>query len=165
MPTSTYTPLATVTLASATSTVSFSSIPSSYRDLILIIDGSLAVAGYYDIRANNDSSNIYENVYAQGQFNNTTASNTNTRTYFGVWEENDYTANIKFMSVSQFMDYSATDKHKTALFRSGGPQLGSIVMGMSAGRWPSTSAITQLSVIASQNFNIGSTFSLYGVIA
>ena len=154
-----------MTLASATSSVTFSSIPATYRDLILVINGSLASNGFYDIRANSDSGSNYTNVYAQGQQDNQTFSGTDTATGYGVWSKNSYTANIRFMSTGQFMDYSATDKHKTALFRSGGPQLGNIVMGMSAGRYASTSAITTLAVLASQNFNIGSTFSLYGVIA
>jgi hypothetical protein len=40
MPTPTYTPLATVTLGSSASSVTFSSIPGTYRDLILIFDGT-----------------------------------------------------------------------------------------------------------------------------
>jgi hypothetical protein len=162
-PVSTYVPLATITLTSTDSEIVFSSIPATYRDLILIVKGSFASDGFYKVRANGDSSSIYTNVYAQAQYNGGTYSGTNTLTNYGVWDENAYTANIEFMSVSQFMDYSATDKHKTALFRSGGPQLGSTVMGMSAGRYASNSAIHTLAVVGSQNFNIGSTFSLYGI--
>jgi hypothetical protein len=159
------TALASITLQSASASVLFSGIPQNYRDLILVLNGSFAANGTYDIRVNSDSASIYTNVYAQGQQDNQTFSGTDTATAFGVWSKNVYTANLRFMSTSQFIDYSATDKHKTALFRSGGPQLGSIVMGMSAGRYASTLAITTLTVLGSQNFNIGSTFDLYGRIA
>ena len=40
MPTPTYTPLATVTLGTSAASVTFSSIPATYRDLILIFDGT-----------------------------------------------------------------------------------------------------------------------------
>jgi len=63
------------------------------------------------------------------------------------------------------LDYSATDKHKSGLWRVDAPsQDGTLAM---ASRYASTSAITSMKVFgsASKTFPAGSTFALYGVSA
>ena len=40
--TPTYIPLATTTLGSASNSITFNSVPATYRDLIVIIDGATA---------------------------------------------------------------------------------------------------------------------------
>ena len=62
------------------------------------------------------------------------------------------------------MDYSATDKHKTMLSRGGSSSFG---VGMNAGRWANTSAVTSVLVIGQSglDFAAGSTFYLYGIEA
>jgi hypothetical protein len=65
--------------------------------------------------------------------------------------------------VIQIMDYSATDKHKTALSRSNNA---GVVVSAHAGRWANTSAVTSINIEAiGLLYQSGSTFSLYGVIA
>jgi len=41
---STYTPIASVTLSSAQASVTFSSIPQTYTDLVLVVNGSTATS-------------------------------------------------------------------------------------------------------------------------
>ena len=151
MPTSTYIPLATTTLASSTATVTFSSIPSSYRDLVIVIDGSAASAGATFLNFNADSSNLsYVRMYGTGS---STGSDTSR---IGMWTAQ---SNIVF----QIMDYSATDKHKTYLARANaaGNQVAAL-----ASRWASTSAITSILIDHStSNFDASTTFSLYGIEA
>jgi hypothetical protein len=63
--------------------------------------------------------------------------------------------------ITQIMDYSATDKHKTSLIR--GNDAGAEVIAH-AQRWASTSAVTSVrALITANNFASGSTFSLYGI--
>jgi FAD/FMN-containing dehydrogenase len=63
----------------------------------------------------------------------------------------------------QVMDYTATDKHKTALVRSNNAAFG---VEAHAVRYASTSAVTSLLVFPSSgNWAAGGTFSLYGVVA
>ena len=59
MPTPTYTPLATVTLGTAASSVTFSSIPATYRDLILVVNATTSADGIPSLRFNGDSGNNY----------------------------------------------------------------------------------------------------------
>jgi hypothetical protein len=64
--------------------------------------------------------------------------------------------------VSQIFDYSVKDKYKSALFRGSG---GSTEVLATSARWASTSSITSIKVfVDANNFSIGSTFSLYGLV-
>jgi hypothetical protein len=165
MPTPTYTALANTTLVSASSTVTFASIAQGYRDLILIINGSFASAANYTFRFNGDTGSNYLTVNAQAPHGGTITSATFTSTSLVVWAANNFVANTNFTNITNVMDYSATDKHKAVLNRNGGQQSDSSLVNMSAGRWANTSAITSMTILGSANFNIGTTFSLYGVIA
>ena len=158
MPQPTYTALATVTLGSSASSVTFSSIPATYRDLILVVNGQSASNPDLLLSFNGDTSNIYTNV--------TMAGNGSSAYSFAITRTGIFTmaaGTSRLMMTAQIMDYSATDKHKTVISRGNLP---AAELGASAGRWPSTSAITSVAVRAgASTFDTGSTFSLYGVIA
>jgi len=160
MPTPTYIPLATVTLGTAAASVTFSSIPATYRDLVVVVNGSLASGSSLYYTLNSDSGSNYSQVVAQG-FSPTSSSSTDT--VMVPWSPNNIAANTRFLLTSQFMDYSATDKHKTALHRLNGTSGASLFVAMSAARWANTAAVTTLFVQANVNINVGSTFNLYGI--
>jgi hypothetical protein len=161
MPTPTYTPLANVTLGTAVSSVTFSSIPATYRDLILVINGSVVTATSFNFRFNGDTGTNYSVVNVQG-FSPPT-SGTSTDNKMNPWLPNNLVANQPFVLTSNFMDYSATDKHKPSLHRIGGQAGGETWVAMTAGRWADTAAITTILISSGANFNIGATFSLYGI--
>jgi hypothetical protein len=60
------------------------------------------------------------------------------------------------------MDYSATDKHKTVIYRA---DANGVSTEANAARWADTAAITSLKVLYNTNMKTGMTLSLYGVIA
>jgi len=165
MPTPTYTALANTTLASAGTTITFSSISQDYRDLILVVNGSFASAASYTFRFNGDTGSNYFSVYAQAVHGGNITSSTFTSTSMVPWAANNIVANTNFTNITQVMDYSATNKHKTMLHRTGGRQSADDFIAMSAGRWGNTAAITSMTIIGTANYNIGTTFSLYGVAA
>ena len=155
MPTPTYTPLATVTLASTAATVTFSSIPATMRDLIVVVNGKTSANQATGLRFNSDSGSNYSMVRMY-----TTASSTSTTTY-GLLTTGDPTADT--LAIAQIMDYSATDKHKTFLVRSNIPANNTAAHAV---RWANTAAITTVAVEAiSTTWAIGTTLNLYGVIA
>jgi hypothetical protein len=158
VPTPTYTPLATVTLGSSASSVSFSSIPATYRDLVLVVSGTTSTGAGAPTRFNGDSGSNYSQVFAAGDGSSPfSSSGSGTSLEIGF-----FTANPA-MSITQIMDYSATDKHKTVLVRYGSPA-SSNVTAMRAARWANTSAITSLAItLGSGSFLTGSTFNLYGI--
>jgi hypothetical protein len=163
MPTPTYTPLATVTLGSSASSVTFSSIPATYRDLILIHSSKHTFAGSTSvrdsgIRFNSDSGSNYLRVNMDSKIDSGTATETSIALIYGRVDGNFVPG------IVQIMDYSATNKHKTVLYRSGAAN---DYVYAQAARWANTAAVTTITIAPSGSFQIiaGSTFALYGVIA
>jgi hypothetical protein len=157
MPTPTYTALATITLGSSTSSITFSSIPATYRDLVLVIAGSATSNNDVAIRFNGDSGNNYNSLRGLGfsggvytdSFSN--ASSTSPAASIGTAQST---------IIHQIMDYSATDKHKTLVARSMIPT-SDVIMG--ASRWANTAAITSVAITAGPTYTTGTVFSLYGI--
>lgn len=160
MPTPTYTPMANITLGSAASSVTFSNIPNTYRDLILISEGTATGTTGFRIQYNNDTTTAnYSAIYAGGNGSSTFSSPvTNAAGVFIMTIFN------RFSQITFIQDYSATDKHKSSLSRSNVPQNELL---MSAGRWANTAAITSVKILtdSGQSLSSGTTLALYGVIA
>jgi hypothetical protein len=156
MPQPTYTALATVTVASNISTVSFGNIPNTYRDLILVTNMKADQINEAFVTFNGSSSD-FSGVRiigsSSGASSNTYSSN------FGILVTETGAATF----ITQIMDYSATDKHKTLLTRQNRPD----VTAATAFRWANTAAITSIAITPQSPFVFvsGATFSLYGVIA
>jgi len=166
MPTSAITALATLTLGSAQATVTFSGITGAYRDLRLVMSGLTNASSdtvYCQIN-NQTGSALYSRVIMSGTGSSAVSSadddTTGLRfTYYGSWNVS-VLANLTV----DFLDYSATDKHKTALSRSNRTDSGVDAM---AHRFASTNAITslKLTLFSGNSYAAGSTFTLYGVSA
>jgi hypothetical protein len=163
MPTQTYISLAEVTLGSTAASVTFSSISQSYRDLVFVLNGTLSVAEQdVMIILNGNSTNTdYFRIHGSGTINSTlSAGSGNFRniTNWGYWTNNE-----NAMLVLQLMDYSATNKHKNFLVRSGRASSG---LDMMSTRFASTSAINSVAFATSAGlFAAGTTLSLYGIEA
>ena len=156
MATPTYVPLATETLSATDASVTFSSIPATYRDLILVWNGQ--ATGSVGVRINGDTGTNYPVVIVR---DNTSTSLTNQTAL--LTSQSGWSSNTDAMFTMQFMDYSVTDKHKTTLMRSG-VNTGALEVHMAATRWANTNAITSLNVFTySGSMNVGATISLYGL--
>lgn len=165
--TGTYTLIASSTVTSSTATVTFSSIPSTYTDLILVTGSLLQVSGNNGlrIRFNNDSGTNYS--YTQIVGNGTTASSNRTSNdTSGYAGGSAYSTTNPGTAVCHIMDYANTTTYKTALER--GAQAGNDTTA-SVTLWRSTSAITSITLAMGGAFpanNIASgTFKLYGIEA
>jgi hypothetical protein len=158
MPTATYVPIATITLTNSPNSVTFSSIPGTYRDLVLVSNqkGTILNESFVSL---NGSSSGFSGVRMIGSGGGATSNTYSDNTGMGVMLDSD-----GFFTY-QFMDYSATDKHKTILAKQVRGQ--NSVVAATAHRWANTSAITSIT-IAGQPFaywNAGTYFSLYGIQA
>ncbi len=159
-----YIPLANVTLASNSVSVTFSNIPATYKDLVLIgnwQNSSTSSAGR--LQVNGDTGANYNGVWMVGTGSTTgsgsEASQTSARIAGAlVGPDNAYTNMVTF----HFMNYASTDQQKTILSRFGTANRESQA---TATRWASTNAITSIRFfdILGQTFQAGATFSLYGV--
>lgn len=161
---SAWTPLANTTLASATTSVTFSSISQSFRDLVLVIEGnpSNTASGYsLAVRFNGSATGYaYLSLSGNGSANSSVSYSNETSAYPA-----HQAVSGRFNSIVNILDYTATDKNKTMLSRYN--QDGSVVSA-TMNRWNSTAAITSLAVTlqnSSATFAAGTTFSLYGVSA
>lgn len=161
-----WTPLANLTLGSAASSVTFSSISGAYRDLYVVVNGTASV-GYTSValRFNNDSGSNYNDVYMTNN-GSSPYSNTNTsQNKLNAGSLGVTSSSSPLTWLLNILDYVATDKHKTVLSRVGTGSDSSIVEA-AAGRWASTSAVTSVQVFpVSANWSAGTTFALYGVSA
>jgi len=162
MPTPTYIPLQTITLGSAASSVTFASIPQTYRDLVLVSSSKMTTASYSILNLNGNTSTVYSSVNMAGDGSSTDSGSVTQSKFYPNYRFNESTSEF-MLSQIQFLDYSATDKHKSALARA---NLAGSVVNAWAGRWANNDEITSIAIAAnSGNFAIGSTFSLYGIEA
>jgi hypothetical protein len=151
MPTPTYTALANITLGSSASSVTFSSIPATYRDLVLVAWAKRTSGGYGDMKLElNGSTSDMSRVYVY-----------NTSSGSGTGNDLGFTGTDGILNIVNFMDYSATDKHKTMLVRWNLP---TDFVSMTANRWAQTAAITSIKFTdPASTFTAGTTFALYGI--
>lgn len=167
MATPAWVPLATTTLSSSASSVTFGSIPASYRDLVLIGNARTTTtnARGYEIcgfQFNSDTGSNYSRV--RMRFNGSTyASDSGTGgnlEFEGIIDQSTASGTFNMVKL-QVLDYSATDKHKSVLY-GGNNQSGQT--GSYAGRWANTAAVTSIKFFTIQGgtFDAGSTFSLWG---
>ena len=151
------------TLGVTTTSVVFSAIPQTYRDLVLVCTYAQGTGGNQPrVVINGDGGTNYFVVSATGYTTATAASWSANIAEIHPMNFTGITANEIGLWKLDFLDYSATDKQKIVLSRSN--HTGEI--DMNAARWANTAAITSLTLSPqSGSFNSGSTFYLYGVIA
>ena len=163
----TYEPIASITLGSAVSSVSFSSISGSYTDLVLVCSQTAATATM-DTRVtyNSDTAANYSATRLMGDGTSATSNRSTNRSWIDLNYVGGLATTSPTTSILQIMNYSNTTTYKTSLLRAN--ELGSTYQGTEAivGMWRSTSAITRLDLTTSGgNWAIGSTFTLYGIKA
>jgi hypothetical protein len=159
----TYTPIASITLGATASSVTLSSIPQTYTDLVLRINAnSSSTATYTKVRYNSDTATNYSRTSIAG----ITPTSTNTyneinQTSFAFGDLPATGANFSPQILNIF-NYANTTTYKTVLERDG---FSTIVTSHQAGLWRSTAAITSITLFTNANsFGIGSTFDLYGIL-
>lgn len=157
---STYTPIATTTLGSAASSYTFSSIPSTYTDLVLIVNASSGAGISINCQLNGDtgSNYSYTGLYGNGSSAGSSRASNQTGAYLG------YIGSTQIYNViNHFMNYSNTTTYKTILNRKN--QADQYVEADVA-LWRNTAAINSIKIYpGSGNFDAGSTFTLYGIKA
>jgi hypothetical protein len=157
----TYEPIATYTAPSTISDYTFTSIPSTYTDLIVVINGTMNTSeNSLAMRFNGDTTTNYSTtaVYGTGASAASLRFTSDNKMYVGrMGSTNNST------SIFQIQNYSNTTTNKTVLSRGNSP---SIVMATVA-LWRSTAAITSIYIAdyGANSFLSGTTFTLYGIKA
>ncbi|MCX7180709.1 MAG: hypothetical protein NTX56_18750 [Proteobacteria bacterium] len=170
--TATYVAIQTSTVTVATPSVTLSSIPATYTDLILVINAPSLGGGNNSAglryECNGDTATNYSQTFLNSDTTGTPVSNreqTQTRGRLGFLGQ---TASTASTAISNFMQYANTNVYKTVLSRTATASSandGNVYGGVSM--WKSTSAINAIKITLSDNSNLpaGMTLSLYGVLA
>ena len=155
----TYTPIATQTTSGSTGAVTFSSIPNTYTDLVVVINTSLSGLCNSLLQFNGDTGSNYSGTVIVGNGSTATSGrNSNlTFSYLGL-----YNASIGNL-ILNIQNYSNTTTYKTLLTRSNNSQYIESYVSL----WRSTAAINSIYLTQDSggNFSAGSTFTLYGISA
>ena len=167
---STYTPLASITLTSAQSSVTFSGYDMTYTDLVLVSSVTCATdSANQRMTVNGDSSSLYSTTRIAGNGSTATSGRYGALAYFlltGGAINPPSSASAQIL-ITNFMNYSNTTTYKSILVRAGNAS-GSTYPGVeyNVELYRSTNAISSFTLSTdSANFNSGCTFSLYGIQA
>jgi len=159
------------TLTSDTSSITFSSIPSTYKHLQVRLLTRLTATGTTpnDFKLNiNGTTSTYRDHHINGNGSTVTANN-DTTTYFPIYNfpRAGQLADTFGAAILDFHDYASTTKNKVFRMISGFDDNtgGNGQIWLYSGLWVSTNAIDQL-VFAPQsgNFKSGTTFAIYGMV-
>jgi len=163
----TYDKIATTTLSSAASSITFSSIAASWTDLRLILVGTTVVTGENVImQFNSDTATNYSFTRLDGS-GTAASSGRNANTSFLIWTQAGGTSNtIPTFFTADIFSYAGST-YKTSLLTSSEDKNGSGEIERYVGLWRNTSAITRLDLTTNggSNFATGTTATLYGIKA
>jgi len=163
----TYEPIASQTLGSATSTVTLSSIPSTYTDLVLVFlfKGNTTNQPTLQVTFNGTTTGysgtqLTGNGSSAASYRNTSAAFISIARLVGQPASSSGVATV----ILDVMSYANTSVFKTLLGQAASSDTG---VEREVGLWQNTAAINEIKITTatSNDFGIGSVVSLYGIKA
>jgi hypothetical protein len=155
-------------LTSTASSVTFSSIPSTYKHLQLRctvrgING--ATFPELRIQLNGDTASNYSYHDLRGTGSAVASSSSSSVAYMRMGSASKTATTSSFYAmVCDILDYGNTSKNKTLRALGGHTSDGYDDIRLASGSWGSTSAVSSINLFpAANDFAVGSRFSLYGV--
>ena len=163
---STYTPIATQSISGSPTSVTFSSIPSTYTDLIVVINAALTTQNDVGLRLNGDTGTNYSRtiLYGTGSAAGSVTGGGANQGQIEYYGSPNTTLGGSTIIVN-FMNYSNTTTYKTVLSRSNNASSG---VDAVVNLWRSTAAINQIEFkpyTGTMTWVTGSQFTLYGIAA
>jgi hypothetical protein len=173
MATNTYVALDKVTVSgTSTATITFSSIPSTYTDLVIVGNlGSETTNAFPYLQFNGDTGSNYSYTELYGNGTNAYSVRVSNHTQLFNNDVSVKQGSVNSNVIYQIMNYSNTTTYKTSLTRQNTVDAADYNGALAAvGLWRNTAAITSVSIKLTRggtgyNFSSGSTFSLYGIKA
>jgi hypothetical protein len=160
---STYEPIATSTLSSTASIITFSSISGTYTDLVLVVACLDSVGGGRTrLRLNGNSGTNYSRINLTGNGSTANSYSGSNETQFDLSVAAGTSSTVPTVQIISINNYSNTTTNKTILSRY---NLASGAVEAMVGLYRSTSAITSVSYFTQGTMQIGTTATLYGIKA
>lgn len=168
---STYEPIATSTVSgSTTSSITFSSIPSTYTDLRIVFVGqnNTGNSPVPKITFNSDSATNYSYTVLQGDGSSPGSTQTSNSTSIYIGNSANLSATNSAWALYNVDIFSyAGSTYKTLLSFASADKNGSGNVNNIVGLWRSTSAITSLTIastVSTWYLSAGTTATLYGIL-
>jgi hypothetical protein len=165
--TSSFESIATATGGAAT--ISFTSIPSTYKHLQIrvLAQDNTSTLGNLVLQFNTDTGTNYTRHYltADGSTVSAAGSTAQSNIIAGQIYGNSPASSIYGMAIWDIQDYADTSKYKTVRVIGGYDANGTGNIRIASGLWLSTAAITSIELKQNSGsaFSSGSTFALYGI--
>jgi len=160
--TGSYDSIATVTASGGETSLTFSSIPQTYKHLQIRYIARSTSGGVSNITSTFNSSSTgyaYHGLYGDGTSALAQAASSTVNLLTGVINS---TANIFSVGVIDILDYANTNKYKTLRDLNGADWNGSGYAVLYSGLWQNTAAINSIS-FGNATFAQYTSFALYGV--
>lgn len=166
MATNTYVALDLKTATSAVSSITFTSIPSTYTDLVVVVSGQVSSNVTVACQVNGDTSTNYSTTEMFGDVTAASSFRSSTNAQIAVMGIGaQVVSGSEWVSTLNFQNYANTTTYKTILGRTSAAGTG---VNAIVGLWRSTSAISSITILGyagASGFTTGTTFALYGIQA
>lgn len=162
----TYEPIATTTLGTAQTNITFSSIPSTYTDLrIIFVYKGETSATSVNLQFNSDTGTNYSFRGVYGNGTSAASASLQTRNQINIPHSITTSTTIPTFTTIDIFSYAGST-YKTILALNQADQNGSGGTEAEIGLWRNTAAITTIGLTAfSGNLAVGTTATLYGIKA
>ena len=165
--TGTYTLINSSSLGSATASVTFSSIPATYTDLVIVSFAANTGGNGNGIamQFNSDTASNYSKTYLYGDGTSSVSGRAANQTNMSISNMPISSTGVFSTGIANIADYSNATTYKTVVSRGGAANTGMLVIAY-VGLWRSTAAITTITLFSDTgNLAANSTFKLYGIEA
>ena len=170
-----YESIATATGTGSSGTITFSSIPSTYKHLQIRMIGKITGTGFYRddlyLRLNSDTGTNYSRHQLQGEGTTASAGGAASATYIDcgrIISSDSAISNVMFTAIIDIQDYASTTKNKTVRIFSGADANiadNSFRIWLGSGAWLNTSAVNSITLrpASSESFTTTTSVALYGI--
>ncbi len=160
----TFDSIATTTLGSASSPITFTSIPSTYTDLRLVLvfnTGGASGNTNARITFNSDTGTNYSKTTLRGDGASATSTRATSASFIDIGQATSVNWAMSTMDIFSY----AGSTNKTTLTENNSDINGSGNVYREVALWRSNSAITSITITSSSanNFATGTTATLYGI--
>ena len=171
--TNSYESIMTANGTGSSGTISFTSIPATYKHLQIRMfakgtatGGGVNTGGKLNFNSDTTSTNYYRHsLSGNGTAASAAASNSDNEIINSIGSSSS--ANVYGINIIDILDYADTNKYKTVRNLLGQDNNGSGVVQLTSGLWKNTAAVTRIDLIADPtyltNWTTASSFALYGI--